>query len=595
MNKHKQELLAHPKPNEYRPNWKSLNGTWDFLFDPQNEGLQKKYWKDTSVFNKKILVPFVYQSEKSGINCKDDIPIVWYKKKFSVDIKLLKTYLLHFQAVDYKTDVWLNEEYIGSNEGGFFDFKFDVGAIIEQENTIVIRVEDYTKTTHNLGKQTYKDETFLCWYTRTTGIWQDVWIEEVGYNYIDDLKMTPNLQTASIDIDLKIKKAGDYEVKTTILYDGRVLCEEKAKSTDENFRSSHYLSSRHADFRLFYWSPEKPNLYDVKFEVIRDGEIVDELISYFGMRQIGKREGYITINNEKIFHKMVLDQGYFGKGLMTPSSPEDLLNDVKKMLEIGFNGVRKHQKIEDSRFMYLCDVYGLIMWAELPSFYEYSFESVTEMTKTISKFVQKHYNHPSVCTYVLFNESWGLNRIYNSQSVQNFVDGSYYLTKALDQTRLVIGNDGWEHTKTDVLTIHDYNENDLQIEKIYANKNNIVNGSPSQTSNKYNYVPGYEYDGCPIFISEYGGVAFETELSKEFNTWGYGKRINDPQEVLSKVNKITNSFAKNEYITGVCYTQLTDVEQEINGILDHNHEYKFPVEEIREALITNREGGFIFE
>lgn len=587
--------LNHPQPNMYRQNWQSLNGEWEFEFDYDNIGINKGYQKGMLEFNHKINVPYVYQSRKSGVTAKRECNVVWYKRSFSVDIKTLKTYILHFQASDYKTQVWLNGTYIGENKNGFFNFSFDVGYLLETDNEVIVRVEDYTDTHQNLGKQTYKDETFLCWYTKSTGIWQDVWLEEVGFNYIDDILLTPCIEDATVEIEVQIKHSGNYELVTEIEYDGYLICESRNKFINKKLRTSCYLSTRHADFRLFYWTPDNPNLYDIKFKLLRDGQVIDELDSYFGMRKVATNNGYVTINNERLFHKMILDQGYFGEGLMTPAGPEELLADVKKIKAMGFNGVRKHQKIEDSRFMYLCDKLGLIMWAELPSFYEFSFDSVTELTNTLSRFIKKHYNHPSVCTYVLFNESWGINRVYDSKEIQNLVDGAYHLVKSFDSTRLVIGNDGWEQTKTDIVSIHDYNENSQQITEIYKNQEWAVNGCPSQTSRRYNFVPGYKSEGQPFFISEFGGVAFETETAKNYDTWGYGKRTDDPKAVLNKIQALTNAFANNEYITGICYTQLTDVEQEVNGLLDHNHDYKFPIEDIKLALTTKREGGFTFE
>ncbi len=592
---HKKNLVNHPRPQQYRDTWSTLNGEWGFAFDFENVGYLNRWWEDASNFDLKIKVPFVYQSELSGIKEPRNCDVVWYRREFKVDINLMKSYLLHFQAVDYTAEVWLNGNYLGRNDNGFFDFSFDISNLLIDNNILVVRVEDFTKTYQNLGKQTYKDEPFLCWYTRVTGIWQDVWVEEVGYNYIKDFMLTPSLETAQLLVDIDIANDGDYQLKTEVYFKNEKIAEGVNAVMDKRVKSSFYLSSRHADFRLYYWSPNEPNLYDVKFSLYKGDQLVDKVDSYFGMRKVDSYDGFVTLNNEKIFHKMVLDQGYFAKGLLTPPSIEWLVQDVLKIKEMGFNGVRKHQKIEDSRFMYLCDVYGLIAWAELPSFYEFSFQSTAELTKTLSRFVKKHYNHPSVCSFVVFNESWGLNRIYDSKQVQDLVNGCYYLIKTMDPTRLVIGNDGWEHTMTDIVSIHDYNDNDKQIVQIYQEQDKAMNGSPSMTSNKFNFVPGYSYSGQPFFISEYGGVAFETETAKDYDTWGYGERITDPKKVLEKISALTHAFADNEYITGICYTQLSDVEQEVNGLLDHNHEYKFDVNDIKQALNTKREGGFVFE
>ncbi len=590
----KEYLLKHPKPQQYRTSWKSLNGEWDFAFDFDNVGNKDKWWLSDGNFDKKIIVPFVYQSELSLVKEKKSCSVVWYKRDFDINIVEKKAYILHFGAVDYKAEVWINDTYVGNNENGFFEFEFDITDYIENGiNKIVVRVEDHTKPYHNLGKQTYRNETFKCWYTRTTGIWQEVWVEEVGHNYIEGLFLTPRLEKSDVEIDIRFAKTGDYYLKTEIFYNDIKICESENRVVNERLKYNHYLSTTDAEFRLYYWSPSSPDLYDIKFTLREGDTIIDEMESYFGMRKVDIREGSVTLNNQKVFHKMILDQGYFGKGLMTPPDISWLHDDVLKMKEMGFNGVRKHQKIEDNRFIYLCDAYGLIMWAELPSFYEYSFESSAEVGRLLSKFVKKHYNSPAVCAYLLFNESWGLSRVYDSKDVQNLVVGSYYMIKSLDNTRLVIGNDGWEHTITDILTIHDYNNDEKQIAKIYANKEEIINSAPSKTANRYNYVPGYEYTGEPIFISEYGGIAYETESSKEYDTWGYGERIVNPEQVLDKIKKLTHAFTDNEYIAGICYTQLSDVEQEVNGLLDHDHKYKFDVNKIKEALSTGKNGGFI--
>lgn len=591
-----EKRIKHPTPQNIRENWWLLNGEWDFQFDPKNIGIKEKWFLNKN-FNQKIIVPFSYTSKLSKVESGEYISYIWYKKEINIKLKENKRYILHFQASDYKTEVWINGFYVGKNEGGFFSFNFDITDYIKTDkNIIIVRVEDNNKTYQNLGKQSYKNENFLCWYTKTIGIWQDVWLEEVGEIYLSHYKLTPNLEKSTLDIEANLNKSCDFLLKTTIYFENKIISENINRFIEGKTQQTNYISSRFADFRLHYWSPDSPNLYDIKLEILDDnGKILDKIYSYFGMRKISTNNGFVCINNQKLFHKMILDQGYFGDGLMTPKNVQNLIDDVKKIKEMGFNGVRKHQKLEDVRFQYLCDYYGLLIWAEMPSFYEFSSLSQKEMIKNIYKFIERHYNSPSVETYVLFNESWGLNRIMDNKQIQAFVDGMFYLTKSIDNTRLVIGNDGWEHTKTDILTIHDYSSFEKNIDKIYKNKENIVKGAPSQTSNRNVFVTGYSYNNEPIFISEYGGVAFETETAKRFNGWGYGKRIVNSDKVLEKISLLTQAFTNNENVSGICYTQLSDVEQEINGLLDHNHNYKFDIKDIKKALNTNKEGGFRFE
>ncbi len=589
-----EKLLQHPTPQRYRDTWWTLNGQWDFDFDPHNIGKKEKWYKGHK-FSRKIEVPYSYQSKASGIGEKKEVECVWYQRDLELTIKKNKRYLLHFQASDYTTEVWINGEYIGRNFGGFFEFTFDISSHLTGKDRLTVRVMDHSETHQHLGKQTYKDEPFLCWYTRTTGIWQDVWIEETSKNYIRSFHLTPNLAASTLDIEAFTREDGHYYLETKIYFGNLLISQGRTLFINKTVRQTNYVSTRHADFRVFYWTPETPNLYQIQLSLVDEkGQIVDEVQSYFGMRKFATRDGFVTLNNKKYFHKMILDQGYFLNSLMT-ATPKALQGDVIKIKEMGFNGVRKHQKIEDMRFMFLCDVYGLILWAEIPSQYEFSKRSIDEMNRNIYRFINRHYNSPCVGAYVLFNESWGLNRVYDSKAVQSFVNGMYYTTKAVDDTRPIIGNDGWEHSLSDILTIHDYNSNPQDIKSTYENREDIVNSAPSRTSNRYNFVPGYTYSGQPIFISEYGGIAFETDSAKGFDSWGYGERQGGPEGVLKSIRDLTQAFAQIPYIAGICYTQLSDVEQEINGLLDHNHEYKFPLEEIRAALDTDREGGYLFK
>lgn len=586
--------LQHPTPQRIRKNWQLLNGIWDFEFDKNNVG-KKERWYVNKKFSKQINVPFVYQSKLSGIDSSEYISVVWYKRAFKTTIQDNKRYLLHFQASDYQTSVYIDGHFIGINEGGFFDFTFDITNYISSNYEITVRVEDKNETYQHLGKQSYKDDNFLCWYSKSVGIWQDVWIEEVGDNFIKDFKLTPNLKQSTIDIEAVILTDGDFKLKTRVLYENKLVCETISSSNSRRYLQQNYLSSRFADFRIHYWSPSNPQLYDIELELIdNNGKIVDHVVSYFGMRKISTNDGYVQINNQKLFHKMILDQGYFGDGLMTPRDTQDLVNDIKYIKEIGFNSVRKHQKVEDMRYLFLCDYYGLLMWAEMPSFYEYSSRSKSEMIKQIDRFISRHYNSPSVEAYVLFNESWGLNRIMDDEQIQYFVNSMYSLTKSIDNSRIIIGNDGWEHTMTDILTIHDYNSDENSISKIYKDKEKVVSGSPSATSNRSIYVTNYNYNNEPIFISEYGGIAFE-KCSENNENWGYGERIKDKNEVLKKIEKLTKAFINNNYISGICYTQLSDVEQEVNGLLDRNHKQKFDIELVKKTFSIISEGGFIFD
>lgn len=588
----KEKRLKHPRPQMMRKSFLNLNGPWEFMFDVDNVGINEKWYIDQE-FNEKIEVPFVYQSSLSGIDQDIESKTVWYKKIVDIELDPAIDWLIHFEAVDYSTRVWVNGEFVGKHDGGFTPFSYNIKPyLIDGKNEIVVRVYDTTSVSQTLGKQSWKKENFLCWYTRTTGIWGSVWMEQVPKKYIEKFYLTPDIDTGILDIELYVN---DYDVSSEIEVEIRFKDNLINKAThlikDGKCNIRLDVSSNDFDFRLKYWSPESPELYDLKLSYKTD-EIIDEVVSYFGMRKIHSENRKILLNNEEFYQKLVLNQGYYGEGLMTPPDISWLENDVKKIKALGFNGVRMHQKIEDNRFAYLCDYYGLVMWAEMPSFYDYNKISSKHFIEEVSVLIDKHYNNPSVIIWTLLNESWGVNEVYDHKKQQNYINALYYYVKSRDDTRLVIGNDGWEHTKTDILSIHDYSA-DQPFNQRYNNIDKFSNGVFSKTSLKQNYSKGYYYNDEPILISEFGGIAYSNNNSSE--SWGYGSRLNTKEDVLTRFRNLVEDIHQMENICGYCYTQLTDVEQEINGLLDEQHNEKFKTDEIRSIILGKDQKGFIFE
>lgn len=582
----------YPRPQFRRNNWIDLNGTWAFQFDDANCG-EKEGWFKGGLLTKEIQVPYAYQTEKSQADDKEQHHILWYEKAFEWKPTENALYL-HFEAVDYFTKVWVNGQFLGENEGGHTPFHFVISPYLrEGENTITVRVEDDNSVEQPVGKQSWKSDNFLCWYSRTTGIWQSVWMEEVSPVHLDKLKMTPRIENSSLHVQANIQGH-----KQPVYLEAEVSFKGEWITTSGVWVKAHQHSvdlkmdvqSDQADFRVFYWSPDTPDLYDIRFTVKNKTETYDQVESYFGMRSIEAKGDRILLNRESFYQKLILDQGYYPGSLMT-ASYEQMEADLTKVKEMGFNGVRRHQTIADRRYMYLCDKLGLVMWAEMPSSFLFSNTSMSRMLDESRKMIDKHYNHPSVIIYTLMNESWGVNEIYHRDDQQHFVNALYYQAKAFDPTRLVVGNDGWEHTLTDILTVHDYNSDADSMKDSYKEKASFVNGSPSRTSCKQNYAQGYHYHGEPVIISEYGGIAYG---SFENEDWGYGTRPESPEEVLDRLEKLTNVITETPYIQGFCYTQLTDVEQEVNGLLDHDHEYKFDPKQIKD-IMTQQSNGFVFE
>ncbi len=587
------EKLNYPRPQMMREKWFDLNGLWDFCFDDQNTGLQNQNFMKEGFFDQKICVPYAYQTKKSLIHRNEDHPVIWYRRNLAIEKREGKRYILHFEAVDYCSDIFIDGVHLLRHEGGHTPFELDITDVLKMNSELIVRVEDYNRTSQPIGKQSWKQENFLCWYTRTTGIWQQVWIEETGSTYISEMRMIPDIDNASLDLDLFAKNASENTmIQGKISFDGQLITRFATACKSERTRISVDVSDEQSNFRLHFWSVAEPNLYDIEFDVVENGKVVDHVESYFGMRDISVKGNKVFLNNQEFYQKLVLDQGYWQESGLS-ATPEELLSDLRKIREMGFNGARKHQKIEDARYMYICDVLGLVMWAEMPSFFEYSQISNENATRELYAFVRKHINHPSVIAYTLMNESWGINEVYKDRKQQAFVNGLYWLTKSLDSSRLVIGNDGWEQTMGDIVAVHDYNSDPQTLKSSYLDLEKAANGNPSLTSLRHCFAKDYSYAGQPFMISEFGGVAFDTGSRKIDSSWGYGDRLEGKEAVLEKMKSLCEAVLSIEGLCGFCYTQLSDVEQEINGLLDHNHEYKFDPALIAE-MMQGKKTGFLF-
>ncbi len=588
------DKLNFPRPQMVRENWIDLNGEWDFCFDDANIGLKNSAFCRDGFFDRKINVPYAYQTQNSGLGLNENHPIVWYRRSLPMIKNSDSRYLLHFEAVDYKADIFIDGKHLYCYEGGSTPFAVDVTDAINLKSELVVRVEDYNRTNQPIGKQSWKKENFLCWYTRTTGIWQQVWLEEVGSTYLSDVRMTPDIDNASLNLDLFVQNAKPSTlVEGKVFFKGELITAFASSIKAGRARLAVDISSEEANFRLHFWSPADPNLYDIVFNIVEDGLVKDHVESYFGMRDICVKGNKVWLNNQEFYQKLVLDQGYWQDGGLT-ATPQQLLADLEKVKEMGFNGARKHQKIEDARYMYLCDVLGLVMWAEMPSFFEFSHMANENVTRELHGFVAKHFNHPSVIAYTLMNESWGINEVYRDKAQQAFVNGLYWLTKSLDPSRVIIGNDGWEQTIGDIITVHDYNSDPETLEASYKNLEQAANGSPSLTSLRHVFAKNYAYQNQPFMISEFGGVAFDTGTRLIDSSWGYGNRLNGQEAVLEKMASLCKAVYSIDGLCGFCYTQLSDVEQEVNGLLDHKHEYKFDPKVIRQMMSGDKETGFLF-
>lgn len=584
-------IPGYPRPQFVRNEWEELNGEWNFCFDDKWEG--EKNWSEQGLpveKVRKIQVPFTYETKASGIGDETVHDCVWYERIFRItDQKdAHKRLLLHFEGSDFETTVWVNGKEVGNHKGGYERFSFDITEqSVNGENRLSVCVKDSLDRKQPRGKQRWMKENYACWYVQTTGIWKTVWLEWVPEIYLERVKMTPDLQRDSVEAEVFLncdhdkQHLKDVAIVTTVYYHGTLIAEEKM-----------YMEEKHVSVRIplnkptltdqwgvHLWSPDTPNLYDIEFRLIRKEKEIDRVGSYFGMRSIEIKDSQILLNGIPLYQKLILDQGYWSESHLTPPSEQALIDDIDHIHELGYNGLRKHQKIEDERFLYWCDVKGMLVWSEMAAAYRYSDSAVEQFTREWVEIVRQNYNHPSIVTWVPINESWGVPKIRKDIVQQHFTEAVYYLTKSLDWMRPVVVNDGWEHTVSDLLTLHDYEASGEKLKEKYRNnKEEILNGKIPHCGDRFALAEGFSYRGQPVLISEYGGIAFANEQAG----WGYGDKVNDQKTFVERFDSVTTAIKSLPYVCGYCYTQVSDVQQEINGLMTEDRLFKVAPEVIRE-------------
>ncbi|MDR2201761.1 MAG: glycoside hydrolase family 2 [Clostridiales bacterium] len=568
-----------PRPDFRRRDWQSLNGEWDFAF-----GFDGEAKPAAVVFDKKINVPFVYQSKLSGICSPEKHETVWYKKSFAVKKNLAKRNLrLVFGAVDYFAEVWLNGVRIGSHTGGYTQFDFDITPfVLSGENTLIVKARDSFDRFLPRGKQYCDGSPDRCWYEASTGIWQTVWLEAVGGVRLEHVLVTPNIKTGRASVEYFIKNpSADTSLKVWLGFKGKVLaCNEYSVSGKVNRIT---LDIREPDFvdENHYWSPERPNLFDLHLELVDNGATVDEVSTYFGMREIEVRGGVIMLNNKPYYQKLVLDQGYYENSLLTPPDADALIYDLKTAKEFGFNGVRRHQVVSDPRFYHYADVFGLLVWEEIPSGYEFCFNEAEAFYSMAADLIRRDFNHPSVIVWCPMNESWGIRNVRYDKKQQDFVRALYHIFKSFDGTRLVTCNDGWEVVGGDICAQHNYfaggDEFKRQISDIQNYKTGAVSGC------RMSLADGASVENVPILLSEFGGISFCGD-----GGWGYCDAVKNEDAFIERFGDIVGSVYGTDFLQGFCYTQLTDVFQETNGLMKLNRELKLPIDKIKSILDKKR-------
>lgn len=564
--------LSYPRPLLKRKSFIDLNGEWDFLLEESDVGEREPRFKEFPKNHLKIKVPFCYQSEESGINIQKRVDTVWYQKDFVFDKNENERAILHFGAADYLTYVYVNSQLVGTHKGGYTEFEFDItDYLIDNKAHIAVRCDDSYDLHQPRGKQKWKPENFGCWYQEVTGIWKSVWAEIVPERYIKSFKLTPNREK-SIDVDIKFNKNIINDVlKCEVYYGDQLVGSEKYDINHDSLSFNIKLNEIH------YWEVDNPKLYQVRFK-LHSG---DEVETIFGYRFISTKDGEILLNNKPLFMRLTLEQGYYKEGIYTFKDQDQMLEEINLIKACGFNGLRMHQKIEDDRFYYLCDLLGLIVWCEMPSAYDFDDVMVENFFREWKEVIEQHYNHPSILVWTPCNESWGVPGIRRNQEQHQFLIDAYNFTKQLDPSRLVVSNDGWQHVKTDLVTLHNYYQDPVKFKEKFIDPLLDIVLNNRIISDDMKFVPfaeGYYYEGQPILIDEFCGIGFNIGEVKD--GWGYGGQVKNIEQFLDRYNELIKLATNCKEIAGWCMTQITDVYQEVNGLLTFERHSKFDLEKI---------------
>lgn len=558
----------HPKPQFERENWQNLNGLWDFEIDTGNSGEGRNLQNPETKYSMKINVPFCPESKLSGIENVDYMNAVWYKRKIKISSEQLKNLVyLHFGAVDYKAIIYINGKLCGTHKGGYSSFCFDITKFLnEGENVITVKAEDDTRNRNTpSGKQSHLYESHGCYYTRTTGIWQTVWIEFLPKIHIKKVKYNADTTNALINITATLE--GSSLFKADAYFEGKLVGSAQTNAFGGVVNLSLPLSEKHL------WEVGIGGLYDLNLSY---GD--DVIKSYFGLRDITISGKKVLINGKSIFQRLILDQGFYPDGIYTAPSDNELLDDIKRSLAMGFNGARLHEKVFEERFLYHCDRLGYIVWGEYPNWgldvtYE---DSIYGILPEWLEVIERDYNHPAIVGWCPFNETWDSEGRKQFDDVLRLV---YKASKAVDPYRPCIDTSGCYHVITDIYDLHNYQQNPEQFAAYFKDfhKKGIF-----ADNMRTDFRDRQSYDGkSPFFISEYGGIAWSTNRE---DAWGYGNAPKTEEEFLERLKGLTDTLLDNPSMFGLCYTQLTDVEQEQNGLYTYDRKPKFPPEVIHKIF-----------
>jgi len=562
---------VHPRPLLERSHWQSLNGAWQFAFGDAQPWTRP----EQVVFDRQIQVPYPPESEASGIHDPSVHHTLWYRRQVMLepladDADPSQPRYLHFGAVDYQATVWIDNQMVVQHEGGHTPFSAEISGVCQPGKPfeIVVRaIDDPYDLAKPRGKQDWEAQPHEIWYPRTSGIWQGVWLEPRPSTFVSALVWTPNVERWEIAFQAQVQGTlpGGLRLRIRLSMNETVLADDEYAVLHAEVSRTISLKDLGIDAARadMLWSPEHPQLIQASVELMQGTQIIDRVSSYTAMRSVAVDRQHFLLNGRPYPLKMVLDQGYWPDTLMS-GTDEQLRRDVELTRLLGFNGARKHQKIEDPRYLYWCDVLGLLVWGELPSAYTFSTQAAQRLTREWIEAVERDRSHPCIVAWVPINESWGVPDLPLVSAQRELVRALYHLTKTLDPTRPVIGNDGWESVVTDIIAIHDYTPEPAKILNRYGTHEAVRASLERARPHKRRLFLGEQVDDPrPTMLTEFGGIAYA--VGDDFG-WGY-QRMTDPQAMQDEYAALLAAVHTCEGLAGFCYTQLTDTFQEKNGLL----------------------------
>ncbi|GAB3246838.1 glycoside hydrolase family 2 protein [Kineosporia babensis] len=591
---------SYPRPLLQRGEWTSLDGSWDFAHDDAGQGLAGRWYEigAEAGFDRRIEVPYPPESPASGIHDTGFHPVVWYRRTVADPVLARadgRRALLHFGAVDFVADVWVDGQHVAHHVGGQTPFSVDVTDVLaagQAEHVIVVRAEDDPfSMVAPRGKQDWRDKTHGIWYERTTGIWQTVWAESVPATHVTEVYWRPDVARTAVHGEVTLNRLPEGAVvAVTVSFGDEVLAEQsttiRSERTELDLKIPALTNGQ--DRARLLWSPEHPNLIDITV-VVRDssGTVLDEVASYTGLRDVKVGGGAFKLNGAPIYTRSVLNQGYRPQTHNASTGTAQLRAEVELLLAMGFNSVRNHQKAEDPRFLFWADKLGLMVWGETAAAYSFSNDAIELLTREWTDLVRRDRSHPSLVVWVPFNESWGVQDIATDAAQQNFSKALAALTRALDATRPVISNDGWEHVDSDILGMHDYTTTGPGLTKNWGTAeaaDALIRSELGVQGRKPIVDPialaKWDAGVAPLMMTEFGGIS----LSADPEDWGYAS-VTSPSEYESIVGELFDALRAAPTVVGFCYTQFMDTGQETNGLLYADGTPKLPVETIR-AIVT---------